>query len=120
MLELTEPQHIKDASKIDLKKQLSDPYNLTKHDISNFQKNGFIKLKNVLTSDAIQLLCEILSLLKKTFENYDENKNRFLSLEMMWLKNTLIKEFVLSSRIAKICAELLSVKKLSLSRQRLS
>ena len=29
---------------------------------------------------------------------------------MMWLENTLIREFVLSSRIAKICAELLSVK----------
>ena len=34
---------------------------------------------------------------------------------MMWLKNTVIKEFVLSSRIAKICAELLSVKNSSLS-----
>ena len=29
---------------------------------------------------------------------------------MMWLENALIKEFVLSSRIAKICADLLSVK----------
>ena len=41
-------------------------------------------------------------------------KNRFLSLEMMWLENTLIREFVLSSRIAKICADLLSVKKIRL------
>ncbi len=116
LLELPEPKNKKDASKIDLKQQLSEPYNLTTDDISNFQKNGFIKLKNVLTPDAIQLLrYEILSLLKKTFENYNENKkNRFLSLEMMWLKNTLIKKFVLSSRIAKICAELLSVKKIRL------
>ena len=116
LLELPEPPNIKDASKIDLKQQLSEPYNLTTQDISNFQKNGFIKLKNVLTPAAIQLLRhEILSLLKKTFENYNENKkDRFLSLEMMWLKNTVIKEFVLSSRIAKICAELLSVKKIRL------
>ena len=33
---------------------------------------------------------------------------------MMWLKNTSIREFVLSSRIAKICAELLSVKRIRL------
>ena len=33
---------------------------------------------------------------------------------MMWLENTLIREFVLSSRITKICAELLSVKKIRL------
>ena len=32
----------------------------------------------------------------------------------MWLENTLIREFVLSSRIAKICADLLSVKKIRL------
>ena len=58
---------------------------------------------------------EILSLLKKTFKNYNENKrNRFLSLEMMWLKNSLIREFVFSSRITKICADLLSVKKIRL------
>ena len=89
LLELPEPPNIKDASKIDLKQQLSEPYDLTTQDISNFQKNGFIKLKKVLTPVAIQLLRhEILSLLKKTFENYNENKkNRFLSLEMMWLKN---------------------------------
>ena len=61
------------------------------------------------------LRCEILLLLKKTFRNYHKNKkNRFLSLEMMWLENTLIREFVLSSRIAKICADLLSVKKIRL------
>ncbi len=115
-LELPEPQKIKYPSQIELKKQLSRPYNLTKHDVITFKKNGFIKLKNVFTSDAIQVLrSEILLLLKKTFKNYNKNKkNRFLSLEMMWLDNALIREFVLSSRIAKICAELLSVKKIRL------
>ena len=89
---------------------------LTTQNIETFQKNGFIKLKNVLTSDIIQVLrYEILSLLRKTFTNYYEiKKNRFLSLEMMWLENSLIKEFVLSSRIAKICADLLDVKKIRL------
>ena len=53
--------------------------------------------------------------LRKTFTNYYEmKKNRFLSLEMMWVENSVIREFVLSSRIAKICADLLSAKKIRL------
>ena len=116
LLELPEPQQLKDFSTIDLKQELTKPYKLTTNDIKSFQKNGFVKLKNVLTPDVTQVLrYEILSLLKKTFKNYnDVKKNRFLSLEMMWLENTPIREFVLSSRIAKICAELLSVKKIRL------
>ena len=87
LLELPEPPKVKYPSKISLKKLLSSPYNLTKHDIKTFQKNGFIKLKNVFTPGALQVLRhEILTLLRKTFTNYYEmKKNRFLSLEMMWV-----------------------------------
>jgi len=116
LIELPEPPKLRYPSVIELKKELASPYKLTKNNIAFFKKNGFIKLKNVLTSGAIQVLRhEILSLLKKTFSNYYEIKNnRFLSLEMMWLENTLIKKFVFSTRIAKICADLLSVKKIRL------
>ena len=116
LLELPEPPKKKLPSKIELKQELARPYNMTNKDITTFQKNGFIKLKNVFTPSVIQALrYEILSLLRKTFTNYYEiKKNRFLSLDMMWLKNNLIREFVLSSRIAKICADLLSVTKIRL------
>ena len=116
LLDIPEPPKITYPSKLDLNHQLSKPYTLTTQNIETFQKNGFIKLKNVLTSDIVQVLrYEILSLLRKTFTNYYEiKKNRFLSLEMMWLENSLIKEFVLSSRITKICADLLDVKKIRL------
>jgi ectoine hydroxylase-related dioxygenase (phytanoyl-CoA dioxygenase family) len=116
LVKIPEPVKIKYPSKDELKEQLSSPFNISKDNIKNFQKNGFIKLKNVLTPYAVQALRnEILSLLTKTFKNYDKSKkNRFLSLEMMWLENALIKEFVLSSRIAKICADLLSVKRIRL------
>ncbi len=116
LLELPNPPKLKKLSTIELKQELNTPYELSTHNVKSFQKNGFIKLKNVLTPRLTQVLrCEILSLLRKTFKNYNVNKkNRFLSLEMMWLENNLIKEFVLSSRIAKICADLLSVKKIRL------
>ena len=63
------------------------------NDIENFRKNGFIKLKKIFTPNVIQVLrFEILSLLRDTFKNYDVNKkNRFLSLEMMWLENCVIR-----------------------------
>ena len=116
LLELPEPLHVKYPSHDDLKLQLSKPYTLSRNDIETFRKNGFIKLKKIFTPNVIQVLrFEILSLLKDTFKNYDVNKkNRFLSLEMMWLENKVIREFVLSSRIAKICADLLAVKKIRL------
>ena len=103
LLELPEPSKIKYPSHDDLKRQLSRPYTLTMNDIETFEKNGFIKLKKIFTPNVIQVLrFEILSLLRDTFKNYDVNKkNRFLSLEMMWLENKVIREFVLSSRIAK-------------------
>ena len=111
LLELPEPPKVKYPSKINLKTTAFKTIHLTKHDIKTFQKNGFIKLKNVLTPDALQVLRhEILSLLRKTFTNYYEILKNRLSLEMMWVENSVIREFVLSSRIAKICAELLSIR----------
>ncbi len=116
LLELPDPPKLSNLSTIELKQELNTPYKLSTHHVKSFQKNGFIKLKNVLTPGLTQVLrSEILTLLRKTFKNYNVNKkNRFLSLEMMWIENNLIKEFVLSSRIAKICANLLSVKKIRL------
>ena len=100
-------------SKKMIKNELSTPYNLKKKHIDFFRKNGFIKLPNVLSTGAIaKLRKEIIILLKKKF-NLDET-NRFLSLEMMWLYNKVIREYVISSRIAKIGADLLGIKSIRL------
>jgi hypothetical protein len=65
LLDLPEPPKIKYSSKVNLKQALSRPYTLTTHDVKTFQKNGFIKLKNIFTPDVIQILrSEILSLLR--------------------------------------------------------
>ncbi len=63
-----------------------------------------------------RLRVELLLLLEKTFDNSANNKrnNRFLSLEMMWLENDLIRSYVLSPRIAQIAANLLGVKSVRL------
>ncbi len=95
-----------------IEEELFTPYIVTKKQIEKFRQNGFIKLPNVLSPGAVvKLRYQLTLLLNKTFnDNITGNKNnRFLSLEMMWLKNSIIKSYVLSSRIAKICADLLGV-----------
>ena len=117
LLKLPNYPKIKMPSISNLKQELSEDYKITKNDMNFFKKNGFIKLKNVLSPIATYALrCEILVLLENEFKKHynGNNKQRFLSLEMMWLENKLIKEYVLSSRISKICADLLGVEKIRL------
>mgnify|MGYP003319198849 FL=1 len=59
---------------------------------------------------------ELVQLLGQSFDTKTRirDNNRFLSLEMMWLQNTLLKSYVLSPRIAKISADLLGVKSVRL------
>ena len=93
--------------------ELSTHYNVTKNQSEDFHRDGFIKLPNVLSPSAVaRLRHELLQLLHKTFDDsLDRNtNNRFLSLEMMWLENPIIRKYVLSRRIGKICADLLGVK----------
>ena len=104
-------------SNANIEEELSTPYNVTKNHSKDFLRDGFIKLPNVLSTGAIlRLREELMLLLNKNFNiNLKENKsNRFLSLEMMWLENSFIRNYVLSSRIAKICADLLGVKSVRL------
>ena len=97
--------------------ELTAPYELTEDHCQAFRRDGFIKLPNVLSPAAVmRLRCELIRLFSETFEvTLDGGKSdRFLSLEMMWLENKLIRSYVLSPRIAKISAELLGTKSVRL------
>ena len=92
--------------------ELSKPYALTKDQIAFFRVNGFIKLKKVFSPGAVmKLRTELINLLKKEF-NVDPDTgahDRFLSLEMTWLDNALLRAYVLSPRLGQISADLLEV-----------
>jgi hypothetical protein len=101
----------------DIAIELATPYDLTHDQCLAFRENGFIKLPAVLSPGAVaRLRQELVRLLGATFGgNLDGASNdRFLSLEMMWLENALIRDYVLSPRIAKISADLLGVKSVRL------
>ena len=100
------------ANNAEVYDELKEPFHLPKEDIEQFRRNGFLKLKNVLSQKAVECLrYELVKLLAEASENQSDQPNvsSFLSLDMSWLNNPLIKAFVLSERIAKICAELLGV-----------
>ena len=92
--------------------ELNEPYDLTNDQIKFFKKNGFIKLKKVFSPGTVlKLRAKLISLLKYHFQvDPDKEANdRFLSLEMIWLNNSLLRAYVLSPRLGQISANLLEV-----------
>ena len=92
--------------------ELTKPYHLTDDQINFFKKNGFIKLKNVFSPGSVlKLRAELINLLKEELK-VDPDKGahkRFLSLEMIWPNNKLLRAYVLSPRLGQISANLLEV-----------
>jgi ectoine hydroxylase-related dioxygenase (phytanoyl-CoA dioxygenase family) len=95
-----------------LLEELSAPYALSSSVIESFRANGFVKLKDVLSAGAVAHLRGVMKeLLQQAFEVRLDGgvRNRFLSLEMIWLRNACVRAFVLSPRVAQIAARLLGV-----------
>jgi len=108
-----------------LQRELATPYDLTSDAIDSFRADGYVKLPDVITPAAVVTLrVEISSVLAETFGVAVDSKrpspagqavaaakpgSRFYSAEMAWLHNRVIRLFVLSPRIAKICTDLLQV-----------
>ncbi len=92
--------------------ELAAPYRLSDDDVAFFRTNGFIKLREVFSPGAVlKLRAELVRLLAAEFgvDPDDGAADRFLSLEMVWGDNPLLKAYVLSPRLAQISAELLGV-----------
>ena len=86
--------------------ELSETYPLKNDQIIFFRKNGFIKLKKVFSPGAVlKLRTELIKLLKKEFDvNPDkEAHDRFLSLEMIWPKNKLLRIRIITTSWTNFC-----------------
>jgi ectoine hydroxylase-related dioxygenase (phytanoyl-CoA dioxygenase family) len=95
---------------------LDTPYLLTNDQIEFYQKNQFIKLKEVLNSETIQFFnvliskqVEEMNTVQTALEERTTYGKAFLQLFNLWCVNTVIKELVFSKRIAKIAADLMQV-----------
>jgi ectoine hydroxylase-related dioxygenase (phytanoyl-CoA dioxygenase family) len=99
-----------------IRKFLEEPYELTPEQISFYQNNRYIKLKQVLDSPSLQYFKEVISdqvtkmnKEKKSLGERDTYGKAFLQLFNLWLENENIRELIFSKRLSKIAADLMQV-----------
>jgi ectoine hydroxylase-related dioxygenase (phytanoyl-CoA dioxygenase family) len=97
-----------------MKNILDQPYQLPQEAIDFFQKNRFIKLKNVFDAETLAYygdkISEKVAELNKNDKPLDQRDTygkAFLQIFNLWLQDETIKEFVFSKRLARIAAELM-------------
>ncbi|MFK7830608.1 MAG: phytanoyl-CoA dioxygenase family protein [Congregibacter sp.] len=98
---------------IGLEAELKVPYDLDPQAVVRFNRDGYVKLKRVLSPGALALLRrEMEASLREDLG--EDPELAFRSGEMMWLRNDVFRQAVLSSRIAEIAAALMGVPRVRL------
>lgn len=92
-------------------------YPLTEEQIARYQRDGYIKLKHVLSPEVIAYYGPIitsevhrLNTMHLPIEQRDTYSKAFLQVGNIWTKNDTVKEFCWSQRLARIAAELMRVR----------
>ncbi|MFM1757085.1 MAG: hypothetical protein RL621_2074 [Bacteroidota bacterium] len=95
---------------------LAKPYELSLEQIEFFQKNRFIKLKQVFDQETITYFNEAIgkrvALMNKELTPLEQRSTygkAFLQLFNLWREDEIVKEFVFSKRLAKIASDLMQV-----------
>ncbi len=99
-----------------IKEYLDTPYSLNQDQIDFYQKNRFIKLKEVLNQETVAFFNQVISdqvnamnQEQTALEDRTTYGKAFLQLFNLWLENTLIKDLIYSKRLARIASELMEV-----------
>jgi hypothetical protein len=100
------------ASDEALAAELTEPYALKPQQINAFRRDGSVKLPEMISPGAAARLREVMA--RRLGEAFSTTLDggadgRFLSLEMVWLDDPVLRAFTLSPRIAGVCAALLGV-----------
>ncbi len=95
---------------------LNEPFGLSKDQIEFFKKDGFVKLKNVFTTEVVEYLNKTISSEVKRLntqhlpiEQRDTYGKAFLQIMNIWTQSESVKEIVFSKRLAQIATDLLEV-----------
>ncbi|MBS1620515.1 MAG: phytanoyl-CoA dioxygenase family protein [Bacteroidetes bacterium] len=96
---------------------LQQPYHLTEEQIGFYDKNRYIKLKEVFNDETLQFYNTIISeqvakmnTVTTALENRTTYGKAFLQLFNLWRENDAIKELIFSKRLAKIASDLMQTK----------
>jgi len=95
---------------------LDTPYEISAEHIARFRRDGFIKLKNVLSSETltryggeITRLTIALNTEQRPLEERSTYDKAFLQVMNLWEKSPLVGCFVMGQRLGRLAAELLGV-----------
>lgn len=95
---------------------LNQLFELSQEQIDFYQKNRYIKLKNVFNEETIHFFNDIITKqvnkmnrVHSALEDRTTYGKAFLQLFNLWLENPIVKELVFSPRIAKIATDLMQV-----------
>lgn len=101
------------ASDEALAAELAEPYAIKPEQIEAFRRDGSVKLPHMISPGAAARLRAVMAQrLGEAFSTTLDGgaDGRFLSLEMVWLTDPVLRAFTLSPRIAGVCAALLGVR----------
>jgi ectoine hydroxylase-related dioxygenase (phytanoyl-CoA dioxygenase family) len=97
-------------------RELDEPFDLTEEQVIFFKKNGFIKLKHVLSADILAYMDQTISrevhrlnTQHLPLEQRDTYGKAFLQIMNIWVYSPSAREIVFSERLAKIATDLLEV-----------
>lgn len=96
---------------------IDSEYKITPAQIAQFQKDGYIKLKDVLSPEVLahygkEITSRVLELSKeqKPLGERTTYGKAFLQIMNLWEKSEIVKEFVMGKRLARIATDLLQTK----------
>ncbi len=97
--------------------ELQTPYALSPEAAAFYRKNGYVKLKQVLSPAVLDYYAPIitdlvfrLNTLIKPMNERTTYERAFLQIMNLWREDERAKEFVFSTRLAKIAADLMGVR----------
>jgi len=95
---------------------LNEPYSLTSEQIDFYQKNRYIKLKEVLNQETTEFFNEVITTQvnkmnkeQTALEDRTTYGKAFLQLFNLWRENEGVRALVFSKRLAQIAADLMGV-----------
>ena len=98
-------------------RDLDTTYTITPDHAAQFRRDGFIKLKNVLSPETLdyygkEITRQVIRLNKQTkpMEERTTYEKAFLQIGNIWLQSEIAKEFVFSKKLGRIAAELMGVR----------
>lgn len=100
-----------------IREMLDKPYSLTPAQIDFYDKNRFIKLKEVFNAETIDFFSAVISdkvsemnKVKTNVEERDTYGKAFLQLFNLWREDERIRQLVFSKRLAKIASDLMQAR----------